>query len=134
MNEKSNLYLKKGLRLAGLAVLGICAAVFFALFFAIAVKLLWNWLMPEIFGLIKITFAQAVGLVVLARLLVGGWHRGHRDKNHRTGVYEHLNSFSDPEREKIPGEIRKNREVFNKFWNEYGKKSFDKYVNESKTD
>ncbi len=30
---------------------------------------LWNWLMPTIFGLIKITFWQALGLNILAGTL-----------------------------------------------------------------
>lgn len=32
-------------------------------------KLLWNWLMPSIFGLPEVTFAEALGLLVLAGLL-----------------------------------------------------------------
>ncbi len=34
--------------------------------------LLWNWLMPAIFGLRAIKFLQAVGLVVLTKILLGG--------------------------------------------------------------
>ena len=33
------------------------------------VMLLWNWLIPEIFGLSKITFWQAIGLNVLCTIL-----------------------------------------------------------------
>ena len=36
---------------------------------------LWNWLMPALFGLRTITFAQAVGLLVLSKILLGGFHR-----------------------------------------------------------
>ena len=36
-----------------------------------AVSLLWNALVPEIFGGTQITWVQALGLLVLARLLVG---------------------------------------------------------------
>ena len=36
---------------------------------------LWNWLMPSIFGLRTITFVQAVGLLVLSKILLGGFHR-----------------------------------------------------------
>jgi len=32
-------------------------------------QLLWNWLMPVIFGLVEITFWQALGLIVLIRVL-----------------------------------------------------------------
>lgn len=33
--------------------------------------LLWNWLMPEIFGLTEITWHQAIGLLVLCKILFG---------------------------------------------------------------
>ena len=36
---------------------------------------LWNWLMPEIFGLHVITWAQAFGLLLLSKILLGGFHR-----------------------------------------------------------
>ena len=35
------------------------------LLYAIPLMLLWNWLMPEIFGLIKINLWQAFGLLLL---------------------------------------------------------------------
>jgi Ca2+/H+ antiporter, TMEM165/GDT1 family len=36
---------------------------------------LWNALMPQIFGLRLLTFWQALGLLLLAKLLFGGFHR-----------------------------------------------------------
>ena len=36
--------------------------------------LLWNWLVPVIFGLETITFWQALGLIVLVKLVFGGIH------------------------------------------------------------
>ena len=36
---------------------------------------LWNWLVPAVFGLKMITFAQALGLLVLSKILFGGFHR-----------------------------------------------------------
>jgi hypothetical protein len=38
---------------------------------------LWNWLMPPLFSLRVITFWQALGLFVLGKLLLGGFHRHH---------------------------------------------------------
>jgi len=49
--------------------------VAFAVFVALGgecVKLLWNWLMPAIFGLPPIRFWQALGLLALTRILFGG--------------------------------------------------------------
>ena len=43
---------------------------------------LWNWLLPDIFGLRQITFWQALGLLALCRILFGSFGRGggpHRD-------------------------------------------------------
>lgn len=40
--------------------------------FGQAVLQLWNWLMPDIFGLHRISFWQAVGLMFLSWLLFGG--------------------------------------------------------------
>ena len=43
----------------------------------LAVMWLWNSLMPSIFGLPAITFIQAIGLLILSRILFGGFpHRG----------------------------------------------------------
>ena len=51
----------------GTTILGI--AIKLAL--AWPMQLLWNWLMPTLFGLPSITFWQALGLCVLGWLLVG---------------------------------------------------------------
>ena len=40
--------------------------------FSLAVMLLWNALMPAIFGLGAVDFFQAAGLLILSRLLLGG--------------------------------------------------------------
>ncbi len=48
--------------------------------FAYVTMLLWNALLPVIFNFSAITFWQALGLLVLARLLFGGFHP-HRNPN-----------------------------------------------------
>ena len=61
-------------------VLGGSALVaVFIFILGIFVRLLWNWLMPGIFGLRAITYFEAVGLMLLARLLFGrvGQKRDH---------------------------------------------------------
>lgn len=59
---------------------------FIALFGSI-VMLLWNWLMPDLFGLPHISFWQSAGLLMLCKILFGGLdicghHGGH-------GAYHH---------------------------------------------
>jgi hypothetical protein len=40
------------------------------------VRRLWNWLLPGLFGWPEITFWQALGLLALSRILVGGFGLG----------------------------------------------------------
>ena len=52
------------------------------------VMLLWNWLMPVLFGLITINFWQALGLFALTRILfgkLGFGRRGMMGHHHRMG-------------------------------------------------
>ena len=44
--------------------------------FSFAVMSLWNWLMPAIFGSQLITFWQAMGLLLLSRILFGRFGGG----------------------------------------------------------
>jgi hypothetical protein len=53
-----------------------------------AVMLLWNWLIPEIFGLTAINFWQASGLLVLGRILFGGFGHGGMMHHHRNPMHE----------------------------------------------
>lgn len=50
----------------------------FVLIGSLALMGLWNWLMPSLFGLGTLTFLQALGILVLMRILTWGgfgWHR-----------------------------------------------------------
>ena len=55
---------------------------------------LWNWLMPAVFGLRTITWVQALGLLVLGKILFGGFHRhgggcrGRRWKDRHGGAMD----------------------------------------------
>lgn len=53
-----------------LAVLGVFGILFLlSILHCLPVMLLWNWLMPLLFGLPKLTFWQAFGLTWLCSLL-----------------------------------------------------------------
>ncbi|HTS11092.1 MAG TPA: hypothetical protein VMH00_03150 [Candidatus Limnocylindrales bacterium] len=57
---------------------GVLFLVLFTVFTFLVMRL-WNWLMPAIFGLHLITFWQALGILVLCRILFGGFRgRGPR--------------------------------------------------------
>ena len=60
---------------------------------------LWNWLAPAAFGGHLIGFWQAIGLFVLARVLVGGLRRGGAGRGHwRRRTAERWAAMSDEER------------------------------------
>ena len=59
--------------------IGIAVAIGFVLFIllgGLVVQWLWNWLLPDIFGVRQITVGQAVGLLALCRILFGSFGRG----------------------------------------------------------
>lgn len=72
------------LAIAGMIAGGIVLGVLFAFLFGWVVMLLWNWLMPEIFGLPVITYWQGWGLVILSSILLkGGFHGGDHDSRRK---------------------------------------------------
>ena len=95
------------------------------------VMLLWNWLMPAIFGLSVITFWQSLGLIVLCRLLLGGFgkaggmhkpphfgHKGHMFHHHHSpaefrAMREKFKQMSKEEREEY---IRSRMEGRDRIW------------------
>jgi hypothetical protein len=59
-------------RLIFIAPLVICGILLFIAIGGELVMQLWNWLLPPMFGWPQITFWQALGLLVLCRILFGG--------------------------------------------------------------
>jgi hypothetical protein len=85
-----------------LRVLKVVAIVIVAFtVFGFVTTHLWNYLMPGLFGLRTLTFWQAVGLIVLGRLLFGGFgprFGGGPWRRHMRGRWEQM---TPEEREKF---------------------------------
>ena len=85
----------------------ICIATGIAALLALLVMLLWNWLIPTIFvGGPVITFWQALGLLILAKILFGGFkpppHAGYSRPGNdqwKEKIRERMNQV-DPEKKK----------------------------------
>ncbi len=78
--------------------------------FTPAVQHLWNWLMPEIFGLHMITYWQAFGLLGLSWLLFGGprmFPRGGGGGRWRHRMHERWEQMTPEEREKFRSGMRR---------------------------
>jgi hypothetical protein len=95
--------------------------------------LLWNWLLPGLFGVKIITFWQAFGVLLLAKLLFGGcgWHgRGHHRRDWRfrgPGAHSHHGPWAHDDTWKVKGSYR-NWEYYDQYWKEEGKAAFESYI------
>jgi hypothetical protein len=75
--------------------------------FGFVVMSLWNWLMPALFGLRLIGFWQALGLLVLSKILFGGFHHHEgRDMHWRRRMLERWDQMTPEERERFRSDIR----------------------------
>jgi len=91
-------------RVAKFVVIGVLAVAVFGLL----ITLLWNWLMPGLFGWHTIGFWQALGLFLLARLLVGGFRGGppHRPRRWRRRMLDRWEQMTPEERERFRQGLR----------------------------
>ena len=133
----------KVLKIIGMVLLGIVVCVLLGF----VVMWLWNWLMPMIFGLAKITYWQAVGIFILAKLIFGGIGAGSgggskkKEKGTvRQAIKDEIKKEFDKEFDK---ERAKNGEsyetankdyeaMYEKWWETEGEKHFDDYMEKNK--
>ena len=72
-----------------------------------AVMSLWNALMPNIFAVRAITFWQALGLLVLSKLLFGGFRPyGGGGRHWRRRMFERWEQMTPEEREQFKQGMR----------------------------
>ena len=106
-------------RLIGLGIAGVVLAGLFALVLGVVVQWLWNWLMPDIFGLNPISYWQAFGLLFLAKLLFGGF--GHHHPSH------HL-------KKGFGHDATNHWKHYNRFWREKGNAAADDLIKRTQTE
>jgi hypothetical protein len=82
-----------------LIVVGPIIAAIFVFVTGGIVMLLWNWLLPRLFGFPEITLLQGFGLLVLSRILFGGFGGGG-------GGRDHSKHMTPEERERFRGRMR----------------------------
>jgi hypothetical protein len=77
-------------------------AILLVTVFSFVVMSLWNWLMPALFGWHLIGFWQAAGILLLSKILFGGF-RGHAGRHMywRRRMMERWEQMSPEEREKF---------------------------------
>src|SRR6266581_9020357 len=88
-------WVKRGLRF------GVFAAVAVTVFGFIVMSL-WNWLAPAVFGLHTITLWQALGILILSKILFGGFRgRPGRGGPWSRRMSERWQQMTPEEREKF---------------------------------
>lgn len=92
-------WILRGIGIALLVVAGLAV-------FSFVVMSLWNWLIPGIMGWRAIDFWQALGLLVLTRLLFGfrgfgGWHHHRHHHRWKERMRERWMAMTPEEREKF---------------------------------
>lgn len=141
--------IKKVLMVIGFVILGIALCILFGF----VLMWLWNWLMPMIFGLTELTYWQAVGVFILAKLIFGGIGGGGSDdsghnksKSKRPGKFikdEIKSEFSKEFDKEFDKEWEKEfksheasnedyDELYEKWWEEKGESSFKDYMDSTK--
>lgn len=104
-------------------VLVTLAAILFGWF----VMTLWNWLMPTLFvGVHTLDFPHAIGLLVLSRILFGGfrhgghghWHAHWHDRWHQRW-HERQEKMTPEEREKFRKGLHGWRGGWHDGWHDY---------------
>lgn len=88
----------------------VLAGIVFLLLLGAVTMLLWNWLVPSLFNGPELTFPEALGLLLLTKILFSGWGRG-RCRNGggpswRHRYYEKLSSMTPEERERFKSRMR----------------------------
>jgi hypothetical protein len=93
-------------------------ALMFFIFFIAAIAVfsaivmgLWNAILPAVIGVKAITFLQALGILLLSKILFGGFGRrggwqGARSHNWKKRMQEKLAGLTDEEKEKLRAEWR----------------------------
>ena len=88
--------------------LGIVGVLLFIAVGGESVRLLWNWLLPPLFGWRQISFWQALGLLALCRILFGGFgHGAFRRSRRGRRMAERWDRMSPEERERLRQGMRR---------------------------
>ena len=87
----------------------ILGSILFLVLAGLITMLLWNWLVPALFGGPQIKFFQALGLLLLSKILFGGWGRGRWNSGQHSWkrrYEEKLSAMSPEARERFKSRMR----------------------------
>lgn len=106
------------------AIVGICVASVLSLIFGGILQLLWNHTLTPIFSITTITYWQAVGLLILSKLLFSCLPTHHPHPHHLKD--HHLHRFH-----RFASACRGDSEaqkMYHEFWHEKGEKLMKEFM------
>lgn len=114
-------------KIAAWTIGGVALATVFAFLFGWLVKFLWNSTLVPVFSISTITYWQAVGLLILARLLVGGLGHKHGGPPKHIRQKFHDKIHDTPFEHGLAGDMK---EHYHRFWEEKGEQALKEYLDE----
>jgi hypothetical protein len=121
-------------------VIGLGGVVAFGLLFGLLIQFLWNATLASMFGFASISFWQAVGLFILAKILFGfgggsrgsGGQKGKRQQKHKPKHKAKHEENAGSAAEAVPEDVEPpedaDDESFKKFWRAEGREAYDAYL------
>ena len=97
----------------------IAGIVFLVPLFIFGTMYLWNWLVPELFHGPVINFWQTLGLLVLSKILFGGFGKkmgGHHNRHHnwKQRMHDKMSNMTEEEKEQFKQRLKD--KCRSKFW------------------
>jgi uncharacterized membrane protein len=102
---------------------GLFLFCLFILLFGLFVQLLWNVTVASMFSLTPISFWQAIGIFILAKLLFG-FGAGTTNSVRRRSRSKRKHSKDDPESDEEDVSDLANDKEFSSFWDEEGREAY----------
>ncbi len=121
---------RKAQKIALWTVVGLAGAIVFGLLFGLLIQFLWNATLTEMFDLPALSFWQAVGLFILAKLFFGfGAGSGGSPRKRKKQRADQQPSADAEDVSTLADD-----ETFKKFWQEEGKASYQAFQSDESTD
>ncbi|WP_419213414.1 hypothetical protein ACNR9Q_04480 [Maribacter sp. X9] len=117
--EKVKNKFKKGFKILFISLLGIAVAFLFGYI----VMHLWNWLMPELFGLPEIGYWKALGVLLFAKIIFGFGNGGGPNKKSRPQKRPFFNNRCMDKRRDFS-----KWKHYDEFWEAEGEQAYKKYL------
>ena len=119
--------IRKAQKFALWTCVGLFGAVAFGLLVGFLIQFLWNATLADMFGFPALSFWQAIGLFVLAKLFFGfgggGGSSRNRKKRKKTKGIDDQGPCVEPEGDTELADD----ETFRNYWREEGRESYDAY-------